>query len=946
MTNHCCIRFLRFRVSVLLCLIAAVMTSACSGGGSGSGEPPPSTSTSATLTIVKTGTATGTLTSNPAGINCGVICTMRVTAGTVVILTAAPTPNNTLTSWGGACPTASATCTVTATSNLTVTATFDTSSANPGLTVIPAGTGAGTVTCNGGICNSTYPWNTSVTLSGVPQGGSYFAGWSGGGCTGTADCTVRLWGDTAVTATFNPTPVTAQVSVTKDGTGTGTVTSNPAGIDCSATCIANFPGGTVVTLTASAAVGSTFAGWSGGGCSGTGTCAVTLIANTAVTAIFNTVPAIVSLAVATSGTGTGTVTCNSTTCNPSYSSGTALTIVATPAATSVFSGWGGDCVSTGSAPTCNLTLTANASVSAAFNLPTLSIVVAGTGTVTSNPAGITCGATCTASFNKGTSVTLTSSGPGFGGWSGGGCSGTGTCTITLNASTTVTATFGNTAVPGVFTYRYDNARTGQNLEESILTPTNVNPTNFGKLFSYPVDGQIYAQPLYMPNVTIGGQIHNVVVVATEHDSVYAFDADNPGNTPLWQTSFINPSAGVTPVPNSDYQNCPSILPEHGITSTPVIDPASGTLYLVTDTKENGNFFYRLHALSVSTGAVNNSVQIQVSVPGTGDGNDGQGNVPFVALQQRQRAALLLSNGMVYVGFASDCDIDPYHGWLLGYDASSLALRATFNSTPNGSEGGIWNGGPAADANGNVFVMTGNGTSDGPSPSGANDYGDSFLKLAGGALAVLDFFTPFNQAYLAANDLDLGSSCPLLLPDQSVGPPHLMVGGGKEGRIYLLNRDNLGHFQAGGDSQIVQEVTGQLAVGPSGESLLTAPAYFNNTVYFAANTDVLKAFSLVNGQLSTSPVAQAATPFEGPGASPVISAQGSDNGIVWLIEHGNPNPGVLHAYSAANVANELYNSNMNPGDVLHQTGQFANPTVANGKVYVGTADELAVFGLLP
>ncbi len=291
------------------------------------------------------------------------------------------------------------------------------------------------------------PWGTGVTLSGVPQAGSSFAGWSGGGCTGTADCIALLWDNTAVTATFNTLPVTAQLSVTKNGTGSGTVASSPVGINCGATCTANFSGGMTVTLTASASAGSTFAGWAGGGCSGTGTCDVTLNANTAVTATFNTVSPTSSLSVTTVGTGTGTVTCNGITCNPSYPSGTALTIVAVPAATSLFSGWGGACASFGLATTCNLTINANATLSATFNLPTLSVVVAGTGTVTSNPTGINCGTTCTASFNNGTSLTLTATEAGFTGWTGGGCSGAGPCILMLTQPTTVTANFGGAGLP-------------------------------------------------------------------------------------------------------------------------------------------------------------------------------------------------------------------------------------------------------------------------------------------------------------------------------------------------------------------------------------------------------------------------------------------------------------------------------------------------------------------
>lgn len=434
-------RFMRFAVGTVLILAAG----ACGSGGSGDGGTPPATPpASVTLTIAKAGVGTGTVTSNPAGINCGTTCTLTVSSGTVVTLTAAPTPNNTLTDWGGICPAGSATCAVTVTANQTVTPTFTTSSANPTLGFTLAGTGTGVITCNGGACNASYPWGTTMTVSGVASANSSFAGWSGGGCTGTADCTVLLWANTQLTATFNLVPVTAQLTVNRTGSGTGIVTSAPAGINCGTTCSANYSGGTAVTLTATSSNGSTFAGWSGGGCTGTGTCAVTLNANATVTATFNTVPPTVTFSPTTSGTGTGTVTCNGASCQPSYPSGTALTIVATPAATSLFSGWGGDCASAGSATTCNLTINADSTVSATFNLPTLAVVVAGTGSVTSDPAGINCGATCTASFNKNTSITLTAApaaGMIFTGWSGGGCTGTTPCVLSLTQDVTATATF-------------------------------------------------------------------------------------------------------------------------------------------------------------------------------------------------------------------------------------------------------------------------------------------------------------------------------------------------------------------------------------------------------------------------------------------------------------------------------------------------------------------------
>lgn len=411
----------------------------CSSGGTGAPPPPPIVAPSVTLTVAKVGN--GTVTSS-SGINCGASCTLTVSSGTVVTLIAAPQPGHTLTNWGGACVAGSVSCTLTITANQTVTATFSSSSANPALDFTVAGTGTGSVTCNGGPCASTYPWGTSVTLAGVPGINSSFAGWSGGSCTGTATCTIVLWVDTQITATFNLLPVTAQLSVTKNGTGAGTVTSNPAGINCGATCTANFSGGAVVTLTATPASSNVFVGWAGGGCTGTGTCVVTMNANAAVTATFDVVPPTVTLTTATGGTGTGTITCNGGGCNSSYPSGTVLTIAASPAATSLFSGWGGACASAGTSTTCTLTINANSTVSATFNLPTLSVVLAGTGSVTSSPVGINCGATCTTSFNKGTSVTLTATGAGFSGWSGGGCSGAGTCVVTLNQNTSVTATFG------------------------------------------------------------------------------------------------------------------------------------------------------------------------------------------------------------------------------------------------------------------------------------------------------------------------------------------------------------------------------------------------------------------------------------------------------------------------------------------------------------------------
>jgi len=521
----------------------------------------------------------------------------------------------------------------------------------------------------------------------------------------------------------------------------------------------------------------------------------------------------------------------------------------------------------------------------------------------------------------------------------------------LGGSDSGTPVNGGASYTGTFTYHNDNSRTGQYLQESLLTPANVNGTQFGKLASFVVDGYIYAQPLYVANVNIGGQLRNLVFVATEHDSVYAFDADGAsGAAPLWHSSFINPSAGVTTVPSNDVA-CDDLVPEIGITSTPVIDPATGTLYVVAKTKENGNYFLRVHALDISTGAETISPRtIDPTFPGSASPNDGHNNVTFDAQWAHQRAALLLDHGVIYVASASHCDISDYHGWVEAYDARTLNPVGAFNATPDGTLGGIWHsgGGPAADASGNVYVITGNGTFD--ADTGGRNYGDSFLKLAGGSLAVSDYFTPYNQADLEAADLDLGSGPPLLLPDQSVGPTHLLVSAGKDGTIYLLNRDNMGQFlpaSAGQDPQIVQRVPSALGGG-----LFGAPAYYAGKVYIAPAGDTLKAFDLSDGLLLPAPSAQSPTTFDFPGATSTISANGSNTStaIVWALQtdqYGTNGPAVLHAYSALNVATELYNSSDNltrdnPGPAV----KFTVPTVANGKAYVGTQTQLSVFGLLP
>jgi hypothetical protein len=507
-----------------------------------------------------------------------------------------------------------------------------------------------------------------------------------------------------------------------------------------------------------------------------------------------------------------------------------------------------------------------------------------------------------------------------------------------------------TSYTGIFTYHNDNLRTGQNLNETVLTWANVNQTQFGKKFSYPLDGIAYASPLYVANVSISGQgVHNVVYVATEHDSVYAFDADGLSPTPLWRVSFINPPA-ITTVPAADTGECCDIAPEIGITGTPVIDQGTGTLYVVAKTKEGTNYVQRLHALDITTGAekFGGPMVIQASVPGIGAGNDGNGHVPFNALRENQRPALLLSNGVVYIGFASHGDNPPYHGWVLGYDARTLQPVMAYNDTPNGSDGGIWQsgGGLAADSAGHIFFVTGNGTFD--AKTGGLDYGNTIEKISPSG-SVLDYFAPHDQAALSAADLDLGSGAALLLPDQSGAHPHLLVTAGKNGTIYLIDRDNLGHFNPNDDSQIVQSLP-NIFPNPGGSSSLgnfSVSVYFNGFVYFSPVGGTIQAFQLSNGLLSTAPTSQSAATYALPGGMLAISANGTTNGILWAVQRVDATtPGVLHAYKATDLGVELYNSNQAAGsrDTLDIAAKFNIPLVANGKVYVASVSQLTVYGL--
>ncbi len=494
-----------------------------------------------------------------------------------------------------------------------------------------------------------------------------------------------------------------------------------------------------------------------------------------------------------------------------------------------------------------------------------------------------------------------------------------------------------TAADDVLTYHNNLARTGLNSHETLLTPADVSPSTFGKQFSNSVDGFVYAQPLYVAGVQIPGKgRRNVVYVATENDSVYAFDADHPG-PPLWRVSL------GTPVPSSAVA-CGQIVPRIGITGTPVIDRATGTLYVVAmvqhSTSNGAAYAQQLHALSLSTGKekLGRPVAIAGSVPGKGAGSK-DGKVDFNAFRHLNRPGLAMADGMLYIAFGSHCDLGNYHGWVFAYSAAHLRRRAIFNVTPNGSEGAIWQTGdaPAIDSQGHVFVLTGNGTFD--AASGGRDYGDSFVKLAAKTLRPIDFFTPFNQEMLEKADLDIGSGGPILLPAQPGHPP-LVVGAGKGSVLYVVNRDRMGRFNPKNNRQIVQQIREE--IGPN----FSTPAYWDGYLYVGSVGKPLMAFAVKNGRLSASPVSESPDTFDYPGTTPSVSSNGTKDAIVWALEtsgYQSGSPVVLRAYQATNLAHELYSSSE------HASGgggvKFTTPTIAHGRVYVGTQNSLEVFGLL-
>jgi len=567
--------------------------------------------------------------------------------------------------------------------------------------------------------------------------------------------------------------------------------------------------------------------------------------------------------------------------------------------------------------------------------------------VTANPASVslTPGTPQNITLSAGNSAQAGSANVVFTGTSG---------SLTHTATLALTLAFSGV---NVTTYHNDNARDGWNASETVLTPQNVNVNNFGKLRELPVDGNVDGQPLYVSGLSVAGQQHNVLIVVTEHGSAYAFDAD--AGTQLWKVSAL----GTNETPSDDH-GCNQISPEIGITDTPVIDRShgpNGTVFLVAMSKDSSSKYHqRLHALDLATGAElqGSPTEITATFPGTGYGST-NGMQVFDPGQYAERVGLLLMNGQIYLAWTSHCDEDPYTGWLMAYSESTLQQTSVLNLTPNGpstphfgdGEGSVWMSGAglAGDMLGNIFFLDANGTFDSTlNASGFpvhGDFGNAFMKVSttGNTLAAADYFAAYNLQSESDADQDLGSGGAMLLPDQTDAKGstrHLAVGAGKDTNIYVVDRDNMGKFNASSNNAVYQELPNALPGGA-----FSMAALFNNTVYYAGVGDHLKAFPITSALLATTPASESVTSFPYPGATPSVSSNGAQNGIVWAIENQS-GAGVLHAYDTTNLPSELYDSNQAANSRDHfSDNKFVSPVIANGKVYVGTKYSVAVFGLL-
>ncbi len=722
----------------------------------------------------------------------------------------------------------------------------------------------------------------SVTVEG-PAGSKFFTIVSGQGTT-----LIQPHGESTVAVGFAPTDggsFSASITIKSDATA-----GNPSA-KVRLTGSAKRRKKPTPTVTATATPRAT----------ATVTATETATATSTATATFTATP---------SATATGTATATKTaTATPTASSTATATATGTATATASATATATQTRTATATPTATATATQTATATATFT-PTATATATRTATAT---------ATATSTL-------------------------TATATATLTPTATATST---SALPtDVLTYHNDIERTGQNLTESILTTTNINnvsnPTpSFGKLYELSVDGLVDAQPLIKTQVTIKGAVHNVLYVVTENDSVYAFDADANG-APLWQVSVLGTGEAA-----SDNRGCGQVSPEIGITATPVIDPSAGphgTIYLVAMSKNTttGAYFQRIHALDMTTGAEEFSGPVTVAAtfaPGPA----------FSPKQYKERAGLLLLNGQLITAWASHCDITPYNGWIMAYDQNTLAQTSVIDITPNGSEGAFWQagGGIAADSTGNIYLLDGNGTWDTTVNTNGfpskGDFGNGFLKLSNSSgLQVEDFFEPFNTVSESNGDTDLGSGGAMVLPDmidQNGLTRHLAVGAGKDGNIYLVDRTNMGKWNAANNNNAYQVIAGGLNNGE-----WAVPAYFNGTVYYGGVNEPLDAFTFSLAKLAAMPTSSSAESYGYPGTSPSISANGTSNAIVWAVENGSGG-GVLHGYDATNLGTELYNSSKVAADSFSDN-KFITPTIANGKVYVGTPSSVAVFGLKP
>jgi hypothetical protein len=498
----------------------------------------------------------------------------------------------------------------------------------------------------------------------------------------------------------------------------------------------------------------------------------------------------------------------------------------------------------------------------------------------------------------------------------------------------------------VATFHNDNARTGINSSETVLKPSNVNVLSFGRLATIALEGEVKAQPLYISNITMSdGKSHNLVLVATEHDQVYAIDADS--HSTLWHRSFLDSRGLIVPVPASD-THCDETGSEHGITGTPVIDAATETMFLVVRTKETTTgetiYYQRMHALNLANG----DDRLPPATITSPAGRDQFGSAHFDPLLNLQRSALLLSQGNVYVAWASHCDYGAFTGWVMSFGETTLERTAAWTPDPSGMLGGIWmsGGGPASDVSGNIFLAVGNGWSD--AMSGGDNYGDAVVRLVpgGGLISVPDYFMPFNFDIMYNDDLDLGAGGVVLLPTQSGAPhPNLLGVGGKDGTFYLLDRDNLGKWRANNNGQVVQTF-------PIAGSSFASPLFWNNTLYtaFSGASFEARSYNPATQQIDTTPISSSGSIYFGfPGATPSLSSNASADGILWLLQTDNYQVGgneILRAFGATDLSTELYDSEMS-SDRDHAGGaiKFSVPTVINGKVYVGALNELDIYGLL-